>query len=137
MIAGIDYGQTKNTYVRDFYQRMMIPAGEYINDNHDEPKEILVGSLGYFANVTHMHNVHDELGLVTPEIVSIRREKPDYFSVVEHFDWDIRVCKVNGYHLAPPDSCFHEHNEEVVAKIVHEPKSTFVPSRWTIFVIEK
>ena len=57
--------------------------------------------------------------------------------MIQGFEWDVRICKVNGYFSVPPKPCFHKPDKERIAKIIYEPENPEEYSRWTLFIIEK
>jgi hypothetical protein len=94
LLAGHSYHTSRNIYTKAFYIDLQQQAALYLNNKYLDPNtQIHTGSLGYFGYFSN-YIVHDHIGLVTPEIIDIRKKisheyerkkvilgtmKPDYY----------------------------------------------------------
>ena len=89
--SGFEYGTSKNQRINDFYIDQMQVVGEFISKNYEKDLIVVSSSTGYFGAVTRDFEVHDSLGLVTPELIDARKKNPNA-KIVEVIDWDLFLC---------------------------------------------
>lgn len=107
--SGAEYGNLKNERINSFYIDQMQAAGAFVNDRYSEGKIVIVGSTGYFGRATRNMQVHDSIGLFTPEYVDARQDDISVL-MVDVIPWDVFVCHKPTPPTDPISECIGDDN---------------------------